>query len=283
MTEIASGDVMPNLDSGPAASKTLPGPLADAADPAQGGRGTAGGRLSWRVGVGTSVLLHAAAIGAMFLGFSFLAPAQKAADAVMTVDLAPVASAPPAPPRQTPPGPQRIEAVAKPRLLDAPKIPPPPQLMFPVKAEVEVPIKPDVQPNRPVMKEAADQSTAPQAVTAPPKPDSAAPSAGASSTASNAPQTWESLILAKLARNKRYPSAAQSEHQEDVVYVRLVIDAAGRLISANVVRSRGFGMLDQEVVELAHRSSPFPAPPPSEGAPVIVVVPVEFYITTKRG
>ena len=146
-----------------------------------------------------------------------------------------------------------------------------------------MPIKTETQPDRPVMEQAADQTTAPQAISAPPKPDSAAPSAGASSTASNAPQTWESSILAKLARNKRYPSAAQSEHQQDIVYVKLVIDSAGRLTSANVVRSQGFPMLDQEVISLAHRSSPFPAPPAAEGDPVVVVVPVEFYITKHRG
>jgi periplasmic protein TonB len=242
-----------------------------------------GGNLTWRMGVGTSVLLHGAAICAMSLGFSFLPPPQKAADAAMTVDLAPVASAPPEPPRQTPQGPQKVEAVARPRRVDAPKIPPPPQLSVPVKAEVEVPIKTETQPDRPVMKQAADETTAPQAISAPPKPDNAAPSAGASSTASNAPQTWESSILARLARNKRYPSAAQSEHQQDVVYVKLVIDSAGRVTSANVVRSQGFPMLDREVISLAHRSSPFPAPPAAAGDPVVVVVPVEFYITKHRG
>jgi protein TonB len=239
-----------------------------------------GGARVWRTSLGASILFHGAAVCIVVFGLSWLAPPNKASDSAMTVELAPTVSAPPAPPRQTPPGPQHIEAVVKPRLIDEPKLPPPPpQVRTPTKDDVVVPLKPVLQPDRTVMKQAADQTTAPQAIVAPAKPETAAPTAGSSATASNAPQNWDNLLLAKLQRNKRYPSAAQSEHQEDVVYVRLVIDSSGRLQSANVVRSRGFAMLDDEVISLAHRSSPFPAPPAAEGNPVVVVVPVEFFIT----
>ena len=68
-----------------------------------------------------------------------------------------------------------------------------------------------------------------------------------------------------------------------MVYVRLVIDGTGRLTEAQVVRSRGYALLDQEVISLAHRSSPYPAPPAKEGDPAIVVVPVEFFITRHGG
>ncbi len=218
----------------------------------------------------------------VLVGVTWFSPSHPASDAGMAVEIAPVASAPPTPPQQTAPGPQAVKSTVKPQPVEAPKIPPPPRLTVPVKAEVQVPTKSDTQPDRPVMKQAADQTTAPQAVSAPPKSISAAPTSGASTIASNAPQTWENLVVSKLARNKRYPSAAQLAHEEDNVYVQLVIDAAGRLISAKIMRSRGVSALDQEVLSLAHRSSPFPPPPGSQSPPVTVVVPVEFYISARH-
>lgn len=239
---------------------------------------------AWRAGLTASVLLHGAAVGAVMFGLTWLAPAIKPADSVMTVELAPAPSAPPAPVRQTPPGPQRTEAVTRPRPMDQPKFPPPPKLLIPVKADVVLPPKPDPQLNRPVQKETVDETTAPQSTPAPPRQQMAAPIAGASTVASNAPQTWESLLEAKLQRNKRYPGAAQDSGQQDVVYVRMAIDRAGRLMDANVVRSRGYALLDSEAVALAHRASPFPAPPADEaGDPIVLVVPVEFFITRHHG
>jgi protein TonB len=91
------------------------------------------------------------------------------------------------------------------------------------------------------------------------------------------------LLLARLEHNKRYPSSAQAHHQEDVVYVRMVINSAGRLTEANVVRSRGFTLLDREVLSLARRTSPYPAPPATEGDPAVVVVPVEFFLARRPG
>jgi protein TonB len=129
-----------------------------------------------------------------------------------------------------------------------------------------------------VPKPQAEETTAPQALVAPPKPVAASPVQGASSVASNAAQSWENGLLARLERVKRYPGAAQAQGQEDLVYVRLTIDRAGRLTDAQVVRSRGYAMLDREVVAMAHRASPFPAPPAEERDPVVVVVPVEFFI-----
>ena len=241
-----------------------------------------GGAPSWRTGLGTSIVLHGAVVFVVVFGLARLASPDRASDSAMTVELAAQVSAPPAPPRQTPMGPQQVEAVVKPRPIDAPKIPPPPQLKVPVKPDVVIPIKPNPQPDAPVQKQAADETTAPPAIAAPPKPDTAAPTAGATLVASNAPPTWESSLLAKLERNKRYPIAAQSQHQEDVVYVHLVINSAGRLTGANIVQSRGFSLLDNEVISLVRRSNPFPAPPPADGNPVEVVVPVEFFITSHR-
>jgi protein TonB len=157
-------------------------------------------------------------------------------------------------------------------------MPPPPKLLTHVKAEVVLPVKRRPHPPRPVQKPQSEETTAPQALVAPPKPVAASPVQGAASEASNAAQSWENGLLAQLERVKRYPGAAQAQGQEDLVYVRLTIDRAGRLADAQVVRSRGYAMLDREVVAMAHRASPFPAPPTEERDPVVVVVPVEFFI-----
>jgi protein TonB len=245
-------------------------------------RARTGSPSNWRIGVGASVLLHSAFVCSLLFGLVRLAPTASPVGAVMTVEIAPTLSAPPTPPRQTPPGPRQIEAASKPKPFDRPKIPPPPKLLIPIKPEVMEPATPDPQPDRPVLKQTTDQTTAPQAIAAPPKTEEAAPTTGDANVASNAAQTWEGLLLAKLERNKRYPSAARYSHQEDVVYIRMVIDGAGRLTGVDVVRSRGYTLLDKEVVSLAHRASPFPPPPSAEGNPAVLVVPVQFFITHYR-
>jgi periplasmic protein TonB len=237
----------------------------------------------WRIGLGVSVLLHGVAVATVLFGPTLLTPRAELADSAITVEIAPAVTAPPDHPREIPPGPRRIEAVAMPHPVDHPKIPPPPKMLVLVKADVILPANSDPQPERPVMNQVADQTTAPQAMVAPSGPAMAAPTAGAATSDSNSPQTWEGLLLAKLERNKRYPSPAQANHQEDVVYLRMVINRAGRLTDANVVRSRGFTLLDKEVVALAHRASPYPAPPATEGDPVVVVVPVEFFLARHPG
>jgi protein TonB len=236
----------------------------------------------WRVGVMSSIALHSLVALVVLFGLVRLPPPSRVADAAMTVEIAPAPAAPPAPPRQTPPGPQQVRAITRPVPQNQSKISPP-RVDTPVKPEVVMQAKPQPQPDRPVLPKAADQTTDRQAAVAPPKAENAAPSAGASTVMSNAAQTWENLLLAKLQRNKRYPDSAQARGQEDVVYVKMSIDRAGRLTGADVVRSRGFAMLDSEVLSLVHRSSPYAPPPASEqGDMVVVVVPVEFFLKHNR-
>jgi len=233
----------------------------------------------WVLGAGTSIALHVGAAAAVLFT---VAPAPTSiappAEALMTIELAPTPSAPVAPLRQTAPGPVRVEATPPPMPAEPPKISPPPKLLMPIKADIVLPIKPRPHPPRPVRKPQAEQTTAPQALVAPPKPVAASPTQGASSIVSNAAQSWENGLLARLERVKRYPGAAQAQSQEDLVYVRITIDRSGKLTDAQVVRSRGYALLDREVVAMAHRASPFPAPPAEEHDPVVVVVPVEFFI-----
>ncbi len=94
-----------------------------------------------------------------------------------------------------------------------------------------------------------------------------------------AEQTWESRILAQLERHKHYPLEAQRQHEEDTVAVRFSVDRRGRVLSAQIERSAGYALLDEEALSLIHRVSPLPSPPKEvTGDPIELVVPVEFFV-----
>jgi protein TonB len=90
--------------------------------------------------------------------------------------------------------------------------------------------------------------------------------------------TWQGLVLGRLERFKRYPSEARFRRQEGVATVRFTMDRRGRVVSAKLEKSSGFGSLDEEAVALVHRAEPLPAPPPEvQGDPIELVVPVQFF------
>ncbi len=65
--------------------------------------------------------------------------------------------------------------------------------------------------------------------------------------------------------------------------MRFAVDRNGKVLDFEIERSRGYELLDREVVALLERSSPLPPPPQEvEGERVEVVVPVEFFIRTHR-
>ncbi|AQR63439.1 hypothetical protein BZG35_08610 [Brevundimonas sp. LM2] len=201
---------------------------------------------------------------------------------VIEVSLEP--SAPPLPDRETPPGPEQQESAPKPK-PQPDRLPPIPTISLPVKAAVVLPARQErPEEERPEDEERAEATTAPAAVPAPPSEQVAAPAVGRSAAApSNAEQAWEARVLAQLERNKRYPAAAQRAGQEDVVYVRLTLDRSGRVLDARVRRSRGYAALDGEVLALARRASPLPAPPAEiEGDRITLTVPVEFFLSRRR-
>lgn len=240
------------------------------------------GRWLWST-VG-SLSIHGGVVAAAALGFNWVAASEPPPAAAVVVEVSLVTSAPPVPVRETPPGPEQQEqqAAQKRPLMEIPHIPAP---LVPVKAEVVVPLRDDRPPQK-VEDDArrVDVTTAPTAMPAPSAPDFAAPAVGRSANPpSNAEQAWEGLVLAQLERNKRYPAAAQRAGMQDVVMVRLTLDRKGRVTDAKIRRSNGYGPLDAEVLALARRASPLPAPPPEvAGDPLVLTVPVEFFMK-KRG
>ncbi len=91
--------------------------------------------------------------------------------------------------------------------------------------------------------------------------------------------TYEQILLAHLERNKRYPRAARTNRQQGLAYVRFRMNRQGRVLSAELARSSGHDLLDEEVIALVRRAQPLPPPPPSIAGEVIdLTVPVEFYL-----
>ncbi|WP_174866080.1 energy transducer TonB [Pectobacterium polaris] len=105
---------------------------------------------------------------------------------------------------------------------------------------------------------------------------------GAASTlqSQQAKRSWESDILAKLQKEKRYPAYALRSKQQDTVLIRFVIDENGNVLSSAIVKSNGHDLLDRESLALLKRVSPLPPPPVSamKGGRMELVVPIEFVI-----
>ena len=92
---------------------------------------------------------------------------------------------------------------------------------------------------------------------------------------------WESQLLAKLQQAKRYPANAIRNKQEDLVLVHFVIDGDGKVLSVDIIQSRGYELLERESLALLKRVSPLPKPPANliEGKQRLeMVVPIEFLI-----
>jgi protein TonB len=231
-----------------------------------------------------SLGLHGAAVGACLVSLNLGHAPEPPPPAAIVMDVSLVAASPPVPQRDTPPGPEQEEQRPTPKLvLD--KLPFIPALTVPVKAEVVVPLKEEQrEEDKPDANRRVEVTTAPTGVPAPTALDATAPTVGRSANPpSNAEQAWEGLVLAQLERNKRYPSEAQRAGMEDAVLVRLTMDRKGKVLDARIRRSKGYGPLDGEVLSLVRRASPLPAPPKEiEDDPVILTVPVEFFIK-KRG
>ena len=85
---------------------------------------------------------------------------------------------------------------------------------------------------------------------------------------------YNGIVAAHLARYKQYPAAARSAGAQGVATVSFSIDGGGRVTSARLAGSSGNPAIDQEVVAMARRASPFPAPPDGKGRNF--TVPVRF-------
>lgn len=164
----------------------------------------------------------------------------------------------PSPPEPPPPEPPMPKPVPKP----VPQ-PTPPKVEAPPPSDIAEPAPPEPPPQP----ERAVEQTAP-AIPAPPP---------ANPRAASAKVTYEGLLLAHLARNKRYPSQARSRRQQGLPYVRFVVTREGKVLSAKLERSSGYEALDEEALALFERAQPLPAfTPEMEDDTLEAVVPIQF-------
>ena len=68
--------------------------------------------------------------------------------------------------------------------------------------------------------------------------------------------TYNALVFGHLQRFKRYPMAAHGA--SGTVLVLFALNCAGEVISSEVSKSSGNGVLDHEALDILRRASPFP-------------------------
>jgi protein TonB len=215
--------------------------------------------------------------------------------AAIVIEFAPVPVAPAAPQVDIAPGPEQVMSEASParpveqvdekqkteeKLASRPVEEPPPEIKPAPNPDVALePPRQEVTRARPQQpRTPAPTTSAPQALSEQTAALPAAPMQGRPTpNRSTAVPTWKTEILALLERNKRYPGAAQSRHQQGTAQVFFSLDRQGRVIDSRVVRSSGASSLDDEALALLRRAQPFP-PPPAElpGQHVDLTVPIRF-------
>jgi protein TonB len=86
----------------------------------------------------------------------------------------------------------------------------------------------------------------------------------------------------QLRRNLFYPAAAREHRLTGVVVVRLVLNADGGVVRANVARSSGHAVLDEAGISSVLRAAPFSHVPSGLPSPITFEVPIRFGISEHR-
>ena len=89
---------------------------------------------------------------------------------------------------------------------------------------------------------------------------------------------WERGVLERLAGLKHYPERALRAGSSDTVMVRFVVNRAGKVLSAEIARSRGIALLDDEARRLLLQASPLPNLPSGTDEEMQFVVPISFSV-----
>jgi protein TonB len=84
-------------------------------------------------------------------------------------------------------------------------------------------------------------------------------------------------LLAQFNRCKQYPRAARQARIQGVVLLHFVMDAQGKVLRAEIAKSSGRPVLDNEALALVARAQPLPALPAEFPTSTLdAVVPIEF-------
>lgn len=200
--------------------------------------------------------------------------------AAMMVELAPLPEpTPPPPPKVVPQPPAPVEEPPLPKLAEAPKpkiaIPKPPK----PKAKPQPP-KPEKKPEPPREEPPSEQVAETPPSTAPVQKSAApAPSIAANS---NALPTWQSDLLAHLAKYQLYPQDARRRGLQGINRLRFVVDANGKVLSYEMAGGSGSAALDRATLDMIKRAQPLPKPPAEllKNGSIEVVAP--FVYTLKK-
>ncbi|MEB0043812.1 MULTISPECIES: energy transducer TonB [unclassified Pseudomonas] len=239
-----------------------------------------------RYGASLAVVLgvHALAI-ALALNWTARAPIPLPPQAMM-VELAPVpAPPPPAPPKvitpQQPPAP--VEELPLPKLAEAPK----PTISVPKPGKP----KPKPQPPKPVEKKPeppkekpSEEKPSDAQPTQAPTEKSAQPAPGPSPAQQAAKASWQSELLAHLAKHKKYPAAARMRGKEGLNRLRFVVDAQGNVLSFELVGRSGNADLDDATLQMIREAQPLPKPPADmlKDGPIEIVAPFVYSLERRR-
>ena len=173
-----------------------------------------------------------------------------------------------------------LETVAPP--LAAPKndepkaravIPPPP-----VEHKVEKPAPKELhkaEQAKVVEKQSVSPEIPPPA--APPGTSGSAAVGGGADAVEKARVSYQDMVATMLARAKRYPERAVRNQVTGKGVLRLTINPAGSVVSAEVATSTQSSVLDEELLRMVDRAGPFPAfPATMSQSQLALLVPVSF-------
>ncbi|EAI7742040.1 energy transducer TonB [Campylobacter coli] len=99
-------------------------------------------------------------------------------------------------------------------------------------------------------------------------------------------KSYQALLMAHLAKFKKYPQEAIMQKQEGVVRIRVSIDESGNVLSKELKKSCPYAVLNDEVLSLFKRASPLPKPPKEmlkNGDKISFVMPIDYNIKDYLG
>lgn len=92
-----------------------------------------------------------------------------------------------------------------------------------------------------------------------------------------------SSLMARIARQKRYPRSARSDGVTGIVTVRFVVQRNGKVKQTEIIESSGDSRLDNEALAMLNRASPLPAIPSSlSNDAMTLTLPIEFSLKAQR-
>jgi protein TonB len=149
-------------------------------------------------------------------------------------------------------------------------LPPPRPHIVPRKHEAKVH---STRPNRVASLASAPSAAAHRARRA------VAPAPGAAHLDPHAVASWQSRLLARLERYKRYPNEAQARGEHGTARLAFSVDRRGGVHGVRILRSSGSALLDRAALALPRRAAPLPPPPTDLGGRRIpIVVPIRYSI-----